>query len=117
MWRQKRIELIEHNPAAHADRALFQIEIRNPSIEPRELYNQPLANRASGQPTPGPARNHRDVRVRRRTNYRTGLGGVTRKCDCQRFNLVDGRIRGVKLTREVVEANLAIGAAQSSLDI
>ena len=111
---EERVQLIEHNSGADSHRPRFQIEIGYPAVMRRELDDQTIADRAACQPAPSAARRDGDALVRRGPNHRTGLLRAARERHRDRFDLIDGRVGRVELTRQIIESQVAICGFDSS---
>ena len=65
---QKIIELVQHHAGADAHDAALGVKIQNLPVVPREIHDQPLADRAAAQAGARAARNDRHARHQRRLN-------------------------------------------------
>src|SRR6266496_1495873 len=109
MWFEKIVKLIEHDPRADAHTASFEIQIADLPVVARELNDQAFANRVADQTCARAARRHRKPRISRCADYQARLLRAFRKCHTDRLDLINRRISGVKLTRQIIKTRVATG--------
>ena len=112
MRTQQIVQMIQHHARPHAHRAPLQIQLCDFEIVPREIDHQAVTNGTADQARARAARNDADSRLRCRFNQTAGLAGIARKGHAHRLDLVNGRIGGIELPRQVIECNGAIRACQ-----
>src|SRR5947207_7865905 len=105
---EKRIELVEHHARADAYRTIVDIEIVDLAIVPREIDDQPVADRVPDQTRAGAAWCDRNIFVRGGADDRAGFVGAARKRHANWLDLINRRIGRVELARQIVESNIAI---------
>ena len=104
---EKGVQLIEHNPGANLHRAIFDFELGDLAIVSRKIDNQSFADRVADQTRARTARDNRNARIGRRANDTACLLRASWKGRANRFDLINRRIRRVKLSRQVIKPNVA----------
>ncbi len=102
------VQLIKDDARTDAHGAFFQVEVRDLAIVAGEIYDEAFPNGAACQSGARATGNHRYARLERGLNQGAGLLCAPRKTDGDRFDLIHGRVRGVKLPGQVVECDVAI---------
>ena len=102
---EKIVQLVQHHARAHADGLAFHVQIIYEPVVAREIHHQPVADGAPRKTGPRAARDDRHTRLRRCLDDGAGLARVGGKRHGQRFDLVNGRVGGVELTRQVVKSD------------
>jgi hypothetical protein len=110
---EKGVELIEDNAGSYAHRAFFNVETFDFSIVARKIDDQPFADGIADQACTGPARGDGNIFVGCRPNDRARFGSSGRKRNSERLNLINRRVRRVKLPGQIIEMNVATGRADS----
>ena len=86
---EKRIELVEHHARADAYRTIVDIEIVDLAIVPREIDDQPVADRVPDQTRAGAAWCDRNIFVRGGADDRAGFVGAARKRHANWLDLIN----------------------------
>src|SRR2546423_7324525 len=115
MRTQELVQLVEHDPGADTDGPIFEIQIGDLAIVPREINDEPLANGAAYEARAGPAWNHLNPGMGGSLDYGAGLTGVARKSDCQGFDLVNRGVSCVKVAGERIKRDLTVRGGEERL--
>ena len=99
--------MIQHNARANADRAALLVEIPDLTVVAREINDEAVADGSARKTRSRAARNDRYTRLRRRLDDGAGIVRAGGKRHGQRLDLVNRRIRGVELTRQIVKSDVA----------
>ena len=104
---QKIVQLIQHHARADADGAAFQVQVVDVPVVAREINDQAVADGSARKARARAARNDRHARLRRRLDDGAGLVRAAGKRHGQRLDLVNRRVRGVELARQIVKGDFA----------
>ena len=112
---EKPVQLVEHDAGADAHAAIVDVEIVDLAIVPGEIDDQSFADRISDQASPGAARRDRDVFVSGSFDDGARFLAAGGKGNAERLDLVNRRVGRVKLTRQIIEMDVATGSADPFL--
>ena len=105
--------MIQHDAGANADRAALLVEVPDLTVVAREINDEAVADGSARKTRSRAARDDRHARLRRRPDDGTGIVRVGGKRHGQRLDLVNGRVCGVELTRQIVKSDVANRRLQS----
>ena len=104
---EKRIQLIEHDTRASTHGAFFHIEIGDLPVVARKIDNQAFADGVSDQTGARAARRDGNIRIRPCADHGARLLRAARESYADRFDLVNRRIGGEELSRQIIEPDVA----------
>ena len=104
---EKIVQLVQHHARADPDGFAFQVQVVDVPVVAREINDEAVADGSARKTRSRAARNDRYPRLRRRLDDGAGLVRAAGKRHGQRLDLVNGRIRGVELARQIVKSDLA----------
>src|SRR5208337_2274489 len=102
---EKIIQLVQHHARADPDGFAFQVQVVDEPVVACEINDDAVADGSARKTRSRAARNDRYTRLRRRLDDGAGLVRAAGKRDGQRLDLVNGRVRGVELTRQIVKGD------------
>jgi len=101
--REKRIQLVQYDARLRAYRARLAIEAGDATVIAGIIQDERIAQSATRQTAARAARDHRNIRGGTGRHQRRRLFHAAGKGNPPRRHLVDGRIRGIQLPRQVIQ--------------
>ena len=103
--REKGVQLVQHDTGLHSYRARLAIEAGDAPVIAGTIQDQRITQGAPRQSAARAARDHRNIRRGTGSHQRRRLFHTAGKGDSPGRHLVDGRIRGIQLPRQVIQKN------------
>src|SRR5262249_30819178 len=113
---EKAVQLIEHDARTDVNAAIVDVEIVDLSIVAREIDDQSFSDGVADETRPGPAWCDRNIFISCSFDDCARFLGAGRKRNAERLDLINRRVRRVKLAREIIEPHIAARSADSFLN-